>query len=83
MGYFKDFFSCPNCGGAISGEKKRYFTCPSCGNVLCQEKDLSDFIANYCGHCGQELASAKEEALASVNGSIVTLGPGNYIPMQQ
>lgn len=30
-----------------------------------------------------ELASAKKEALASVNDSIVTLGPGNYIPMQQ
>lgn len=61
---FKEFYTCPRCGKAISGEKKEFFVCPSCGRALCQKKDLKQFDDKFCGNCGHELASAKKEALA-------------------
>ena len=61
---FKEFYTCPSCGRAISGEKKEFFVCPNCGRALCQKKDLKQFDDNFCGNCGHELASAKKEALA-------------------
>lgn len=82
MEHFKELYVCPK-GHAINGEKRKYFVCPDCGRALCEEKDLIQFNANYCGYCGKELASAMKEALASLNDSVVTLGPGNYVPMQQ
>lgn len=63
---FKEFYTCPNCGRAISGEKKEFFVCPNCGNALCQKKNLKSFAHNYCGNCGHELASAKKEALLTL-----------------
>lgn len=63
---FKEFYTCPNCGNAISGEKKEFFVCPNCGSALCQKKDLKSFAHNYCGNCGQELTSAKKEALSAL-----------------
>lgn len=62
--FFKEFYSCPNCGHAICGEKRKYFVCPHCGSEVCKAEDLPELNQNYCGHCGQELASAKKEALA-------------------
>ncbi len=62
----KEFYSCPKCGTAICGEKKRYFTCPECGRALCQEAKLSSFIDNYCGNCGAKITSARDKALALV-----------------
>ncbi|MCI9537121.1 MAG: hypothetical protein HFG35_02360 [Eubacterium sp.] len=62
--HFKEFYACPSCGRAISGEKQKYFVCPVCGRALCREQDFKDFDDNYCGNCGSELASAKKEALA-------------------
>ncbi len=56
----KEFYCCPNCGSAISGEKRKYFICPECGSALCQEKDIPDFKDNYCGHCGAKIASARD-----------------------
>lgn len=64
---FEKFYSCPNCGMAISGEKISYFVCPNCGRALCRKENLKKFDNNYCGHCGHELASAKKEALALVD----------------
>jgi len=66
-GLIKEFFTCPSCGRAICGSKKRYFTCPSCGRALCEENKLDEFDDNYCGNCGAEVASAKEQALAERN----------------
>lgn len=43
---------------------KEFFVCPNCGRVLCGKEDIENFTNNYCGNCGYELASAKEEALA-------------------
>lgn len=63
---FEEFYTCPSCGRAISGEKREFFVCPSCGRALCQKKDLKQFDDNFCGHCGHELTSAKKEALALV-----------------
>lgn len=63
---FIEFYTCPGCGKAISGEKKEFFVCPSCGRALCQKKDLKQFDNNFCGNCGYELTSAKKEALALV-----------------
>ena len=37
---FKEFYTCPSCGRAISGEKKEFFVCPNCGRALCQKKGL-------------------------------------------
>ena len=31
---FKEFYTCPGCGRAISGEKKEFFICPNCGRAL-------------------------------------------------
>lgn len=64
MNHFKEFFSCPNCGSAICGEKKEYFVCPNCGSALCAKEQLPKFDGNYCGHCGSKIVSAKSEALA-------------------
>lgn len=64
----KKFYTCPNCGTAISGEKKEFFACPDCGSALCSKEELRNFKHNYCGNCGYELTSAKEEALALVKG---------------
>ncbi len=63
---FKEFYTCSNCGHAISGEKKEFFVCPNCGSALCQKKNLKSFAHNYCGNCGHELASAKKEALLAL-----------------
>ena len=63
---FKEFYTCPSCGRAISGEKKEFFICLSCGKALCQKKDLKQFDDNFCGHCGYVLTSAKKEALALI-----------------
>jgi len=64
MEHFKEFYACPSCGRAIAGDKISYFTCPNCGRALCKEERLSDFDDNFCGNCGYEIASAREEALA-------------------
>lgn len=64
MKYLKEFYICPDCGRAISGEKKKYFVCPNCGRALCPEEKLSEFADNYCGKCGCEIVSAKKEAVA-------------------
>ena len=60
---FGKFFTCPQCGRAITGEMKTYFTCPQCGKALCRESEL-----NYdpCVNCGYEITSAKRKALALV-----------------
>lgn len=63
---FEEFYTCPRCGTAISGEKKEFFVCPSCGRALCQKKDLKSFAHNYCGNCGQKLDSAKKDALSAL-----------------
>jgi predicted RNA-binding Zn-ribbon protein involved in translation (DUF1610 family) len=47
----KEFYTCSNCGRAISGEKKEFFVCPNCGRALCQKKDLKQFDDNFCGNC--------------------------------
>jgi len=39
----KEFCTCPDCGRAISGEKKEFFVCPKCGRALCRRKDLKKF----------------------------------------
>jgi len=62
-GHFKKFLMCPN-GRIISGKKKSAFVCPKCGSPLCWKEDLKELPNNYCGKCGYELASAKEEAMA-------------------
>lgn len=62
--HFKEFYACPGCGRAISGEKREYFVCSNCGRALCKAEELSKFDDNYCGNCGHEIASAKKEALA-------------------
>ena len=64
MNHFKEFFSCPCCGRAIYGEKREYFVCPNCGKALYTKEQLQEFDDNYCGNCGNEIASAKNEALA-------------------
>lgn len=63
---FKEFYACPNCGTAISSEKKEFFVCPNCGSALCGKEELKNFRNNYCGNCGHRLASAKEEALLAL-----------------
>lgn len=55
-----ELYSCPNCGMGISGEKEKFIVCPECGSALCREKDFKDFHQKYCGKCGHELASVKE-----------------------
>ncbi|MFG6329268.1 MAG: hypothetical protein K1W06_07335 [Lachnospiraceae bacterium] len=62
----KEFYACPSCGRAICGEKKKFFICPKCGRALCEESKLADFDDNYCGNCGTEITSARNEALALV-----------------
>lgn len=66
---FKEFYTCPSCGSAISGEKKRYIICPNCGSALCPEEKLPEFDDNYCGNCGYEIASAKKESMALAGGN--------------
>ena len=61
---FKKFYTCPHCGNAIAGEKRRYFTCPDCGVALCRAKDIKDFKDKYCHDCGCDLSSAKKRAVA-------------------
>ncbi len=63
---FREFYTCPNCGTTICGEKKEYFVCPDCGRALCLKEEVKDFDHNYCSNCGCELASAKDEAKALV-----------------
>ncbi len=62
--FFKEFYACPRCGTPIAGEKQEYFVCPDCGRALCKKQDFAEFDDNYCGNCGADLASAKQEALA-------------------
>lgn len=64
MGVFKTFYACPRCGRA--GKKGTYFVCPNCGKALCKKEEVKEFDDKYCGHCGEELTSAKKEALALV-----------------
>lgn len=63
---FKEFYTCPNCGMAISGEKKEFFVCQNCGSALCRKENLKDFKNNYCGNCGHSLVSAKKDALLAL-----------------
>jgi len=63
---FGKFFTCPQCGRAITGEMKTYFTCPRCGKALCRESELGNFKGDYCVNCGYEITSAKRRALALV-----------------
>ncbi len=64
--FIKKFYDCPNCGRAISGEKRSYFVCPECGKTLCEESKLADFNDKYCGNCGTKITSARDEVLALV-----------------
>lgn len=64
MAHFEEFYACPSCGRAISGEKREYFICPKCDRALCEKSRLQNFTDKFCGHCGKNLASAKEEAMA-------------------
>lgn len=64
MNMFKNFYTCPQCGTPIAGEKTRYFVCPGCGRALCKEQDLEKYADNFCGNCGIFIGSAREKALA-------------------
>ena len=60
---FKESYTCPDCGAAISGEKRGYFACPNCETPLCREEDLEELKDHYCHRCGCKLDDAKEKAL--------------------
>lgn len=62
--HFKQFHSCPKCGGAIDGEKQEFFICPECENAICLKVELKWHPFKYCGNCGTNLASAKIRAMA-------------------
>lgn len=60
---FKEFYACPDCGAAISGEKTSYFVCPNCETPLCREEKLEELESHYCHECGYNLDEAKEKIL--------------------
>ena len=61
---FKKFYTYPNCGNAISKEKRIYFACPNCGKALCRKKDIRKFSDKYCRNCGYDLSSTIKKAIA-------------------
>lgn len=68
---FKEFYTCPDCGAAISGEKRSYYVCPNCETPLCREENLEELGDHYCHMCGFKLDEAKEKALKFKNMSKV------------
>ena len=68
---FKEFYACPDCGAAISGEKRSYFVCPNCETPLCREEKLEELGDHYCHMCGCKLDDVKEKALKFKNMSKV------------